>query len=375
MIDYNQPWGWANPQAKANKNNMVAPLGGGNTEGAPTPIMADPSLQDQLTQRVGGALGSTAVDNISKSVADNMKVAKAAGEIAKADPTDVLSVNATNGMDAASDAAGAASNSLLSIGPLGAAIGGAMKGEYDQAAGAALGSVLGSTFGPLGTMVGSKLGGYAGNAVGGLFGLADGTTKVPDDKSKGVMQSIWDRMVSSGREAMEKSVKAATGNDGGVGQAKQALVSRKERLDAEERKALGYAWGTTSAGGKGFPMVGGNTGTVLNRPFGSTASTGYYGDRVANNNTGTTVYRPGTFTPVNQAVPTVQTNKGTVWNTVGESYGGGDSAGEGGGGGGGTGVGAGAAASSGSGIGNGAEGDSAGPGGDAGAGGGGGGGK
>jgi len=373
MIDYNQPWGWVTGQGKQKNNNMIAPLGASGPEGVPAPVMGEPSLQDKMVQQVGGALANKAVDGAAKGVGEYMNAAPLA-----ATSGDTLvggvgnAAEMTGNVSEMASAAAPAAAGLQVLGPLGAAMSGAMKGEYDQAAGAALGSALGSTFGPLGTMIGSKLGGYAGNAVGGLFGLADGTTKVPDDKSKGIVQSIWDRMVNSGREAMEKSVKTATGNDGGLGQAKQALVSRKERLDAEERKAMGYAWGTTNAGGKGFPAAAG--GTVLNRPWGSTAATGYYGDRAQSSSAAPVTYRPHGFatSQQQQAVPTVQQVQPNVWNAgaVSGGFGGGDSAGEGGGG-----TGVGGDASSGSGIGNGAEGDASGPGGDAGAGGGGGGGK
>lgn len=384
MIDYNQPWGWATPGKKQQQGqgNMVAPLGGGNVEGAPSPIQVGPSTEDQLIGQMKGVLGGRLVDSAAKGVGDYMKTADAVANIAKADPTDALSINAVNGMDAASDAAGAATGAASNVlGPFGAAVSGAMKGEYDQAAGAALGAAIGNTFaGPLGGLALSKLGGYVGNAVGSIFGAADGTTKVPDEKKPGILDTIWNKLVEKGSEA----VKASTGNAGALGQAKQAISSRKERLDAEERKAMGYAWGTTSAGGKGF---GGNQGgTVLNRPWGSTAPTGYYGVSSGGptGSTGAVQWRPsGNFVTSQQqaqAVPTVQ-QAPTVWGpaTVSGGLGGGDSAGEGGGsgvgGGAGNGIGAVGSASSGSGIGNGAEGDASGPGGDAGAGGGGAGGK
>jgi len=353
MIDYNKPWGWGNtgkPNAQA--GNSIAPLGGANQEGAPTPVVTGPSTEDQLISQVGGALANKAVDGAAKGLGEYMKAGDAADALATSDI----------GVGAASAGAGAASSAL---GPLGAAVGGAMKGEYDEAAGAALGSVLGAYFGPLGSMAGSKFGGMAGNALGSAFGLADGTSKVPD-KKPGIVQSIWDRMVAKGAEA----VQASTGNAGGLGNAKQALKSRKERLEDEEKKALGYAWGTSNVGGKGAPMAAAQGDTVLNRPFGSTAPTGYYGAAgsapQANN---VTRYVPGAFNRSNQpapiaAAPGVGSNPvwggGFVESMGGDGVGGGNSAGD---------------SSSGSGIGNGAEGDSAGPGGDAGAGGGGGGGK
>lgn len=331
MIDYNQPWGWANPQAKAGKGNTLAPLGGGGGEGTPAPIMAEPSMQDQLMQKVGGAVANTAVDSIAKGVSQANQLGPL-GDV----------VDATGGAETAVEAAGNTLPVTGVLGPLGAAMSGAMKGEYDQAAGAAAGSVIGSMFGgPLGGMLGAKLGGFSGNALGGMFGLADGTTKVPD-QNKSIVQSIWEKVVAKG----EGAVKASTGNSGGLGQAKKAIATRGERLAEEERKAMGYAWGTTNAGGKGFPMGGGNTNTVLNRPWGSTAATGYYGDRVASAGTGAVTYRPNTFQPVNtpqQAVPTVQAPQlqpQQHWNNIWE-YGGGGPGSDGGasdGGGGGSGA-------------------------------------
>ena len=58
MIDYNQPWGWATPGKKQQgQGNMVAPLGGGNVEGAPPPIQVGPSTEDQLIGQMKGVLG------------------------------------------------------------------------------------------------------------------------------------------------------------------------------------------------------------------------------------------------------------------------------------------------------------------------------
>lgn len=333
MIDYNQPWGWVTPGKKQqSQGNMVAPLGGGNVEGAPTPIQAGPSTEDKLIGQMKGVLANQAVDGAAKGLGEYMS-GTAAPVAASAGDTLVGGIgNAaemTGNVSDAASAAGTASSGLSVLGPLGAAMSGAMKGEYDQAAGAALGSALGSTFGPLGAMVGSKLGGYAGDAVGGLFGLADGTTKVPDEK-KSVVQSIWDKLVEKGADA----VKTSTGNQGALGQAKQALATRKERLDAEERKAVGYAWGTTNAGGKGFPAPelgaaaapppqaadtqarAGAGSTVLNRPWGSTAATGYYGDRAQSSSAAPVTYRPHGFTTSlrPQAAPIVQNNTGAPWS-------------------------------------------------------------
>jgi len=351
MIDYDKPWGWAQPQQQ--KNNTLAPLGS-NQEGAPAPVMGAPSAQDQALKQVGGALATKAVDGAVKGVSDYNAASKAA---------DVLS---TSDIGVGAAAAGGAADALPVLGPLGAAIGGAMKGEYDQAAGSALGSVLGAYFGPLGSMAGGKLGGMAGNAVGSVFGLADGITKVPDQKKESFVESIWNKVVNKGAEA----VKASTGNSGGIGQAKQALVSRKDKLDAAEKEALGYAWGTSNVGGKG---MGGGAPSYgyAGRPFGSTAPTGYYGDT----STAGTRWRPNGFTAVNQQAPIAATpqNPTTGFQPGSPIWGGGVvSGGTGGDGVGGVGAASSAGdASSGSGIGNGAEGDSAGPGGDAGAGGGG----
>jgi hypothetical protein len=313
MIDYNKPWGWAQPQQQQ-KNNGLAPLGGGNVEGAPTPIMGAPSMQDQAIKQVGGVLANKAVDGAVKGTSDYNAASTAADALSTSD----IGVGAA----AAGDAAG---NSISALGPLGAAMGGAMKGEYDQAAGAALGSVLGAYFGPIGSMVGAKVGGYAGNAVGSVFGLADGTTKVPE-KKESVVESIWNKLVNKGGEA----VKVSTGNSGAVGQAKQALMSRKEKLDAAEKEAMGYAWGTSNAGGKG--MGGGQAGPAYGyagRSFGSTAPTGYYGDT----GTGATRWKPSGFSAVNQPAPIAATPRNpfqpqpTVWGGVWEGAGG-----EGGGG-------------------------------------------
>lgn len=361
MIDYDQPWGWATGQAKSKNSNMIAPLGAAGPEGVPAPVMADPSMQDKMLQQVGGALANKAVDGAAKGFGEYMNAAPL-GQV----------VDATGGAETAVEAAGNALPAASVLGPFGAAVSGAMKGEYDQAAGAALGTAVGNVFaGPLAGMVLGKLGGAVGNAVGSMFGLADGTTKVPDEKKPGILDTIWNKLVEKGSEA----VKASTGNSGALGQAKQAISSRKERLDDEERKAMGYAWGTTGAGGKGFG--GSQGGTVLNRPWGSTAPTGYYGPGSFQGGTAPTVWKPkaSAFTTTQQQSQAVPTAQG-VWQPQYESYGGGDSAGEGGGSGVGSGAGngiGGVGASSGSGIGNGAEGDAAGPGGDAGAGGGGGG--
>jgi hypothetical protein len=332
MIDYDKPWGWGAPQQKANKNNSLAPLGGGGgVEGAPAPIVTGPSMEDKLIGQVGGALANKAVDGAAKGLSNYMSAAPVAADTAgrAAEVGGALS-NAAEGAGTAADAAGAASSGLSVLGPLGAAMGGAMKGEYDQAAGAALGSVLGAYFGPIGSMVGAKVGGYAGNAVGSVFGLADGTTKVPE-KKESMVESIWNRIVAKGADA----VKTSTGNGGAVGQAKQALASRKERLDAAEKEAMGYAWGTSNVGGKGGGGFQQPSFGFAGRAHGSTAPTGYYGDT----GTGATRWKPTGFTASNQPAPTVNpfqpSAPQTIWQhpaQVNGGFGGGDSAGEGGGG-------------------------------------------
>jgi hypothetical protein len=307
MIDYNQPWGWVAAE-KQGSGNTLAPLGGVSQEAPPGQVQIEPSLQDQMTKKVGMAV----IDKAASSAAKGMSEAGAG------------------------------------VGPLGAAIGGAMEGDYDGAAGAAAGAAIGTAFGgPIGGMIGSKIGDLGGNAIGSLFGFADGSKQVP--AKTGVAKSIWDSIVGKGRQAMEESVKAATGNSGGLGQAKQALATRKERLDAEEKKAMGYADGTMGAGGKGvggampasMPAQGlaggksaGSSG-VNGRAFGSVAPTGYYGDAGSPINTsGVTSWKP---TMPMAGTPVAGAQSGPIANPIWGNpnlggFGGGDSAGEGGGG-------------------------------------------
>ena len=281
-IDYNQKWGWVqNPQKTT--NNVLAPLGGGGGgESAPSPVMAGPSMEDKLTGAVTTAVGTKMADNAIKGAtaplaaketaamvgqgasaakdsqaamlaAQNLGMgAEMAGDAAKL--TGEALGAGTQATAAAAEATGAAAGLGEMAGPLGAAIGGVMKGEYDEAAGAAAGAILGSTFGPIGTFVGAKLGGMAGNAVGSMFGFAEGTEEVkkPEPKPK----SIWDRIIQSGRDAVAASAKSATGNDGTLGQAKSALSGRARQLEEAEMRAVkGYADGTPfvaaqPAGGK-----------------------------------------------------------------------------------------------------------------------------
>lgn len=243
MIDYNQPWGWGleeDSRKKRQGQNTIAPLGGGG-EGdvAPSVQVVPPSEQERILAQGKQKMATTAIDKGVDGVVDYYKGPKASAMstaplgsqvdagVAGAAPGVTPTVNtamtgaseyaaemanaaidtgaaaemageavalgegavlageaAQTGLQVAGDAASAAGGAASMAGPLGAAVGGIMKGEYDEAAGATAGAMVGSMFGPLGTFVGSKLGGMAGNAVGSMFGFQDGTTGVDDDKNK-----------------------------------------------------------------------------------------------------------------------------------------------------------------------------------------------
>lgn len=278
MIDYNKPWGWVQPARKAS-NNVMAPLAA-SQEQAAGPIQGQPDMMDQIQQKVGMAMAGEA----AKSMGAAYDKASAVNSL----PVGQV-IDATGGMETAVDAAGNMSSVSGYAGPIGAAVGGAMKGEYDEAAGAALGATLGATYGPIGSMIGAKLGGWAGNAVGGVMGFEKGTTAAKQPDPKSILQSVWESMSNKGKDA----VAVSTGNSGALGQAKKAMMTRKEMLDAEEQKAVkGYANGTPSVGGKG--MTTSSPTSVLNRPFGATSPTGYYGE-LRQGASPNTMWRPTSF--------------------------------------------------------------------------------
>jgi hypothetical protein len=139
----------------------------------PAPVQMQQGPLGQLQQKAT----NMAVDGAVGGVVDYMKQAPIEKTLQAAGGAfDAASVAA---MDGATSAATSGIPSLAGVGnPAMAAIGGALKGEYDQAAGAALGAVAGSTFGPVGTFIGSKLGGVAGDSVGSIFGFQNGTPNV-----------------------------------------------------------------------------------------------------------------------------------------------------------------------------------------------------
>lgn len=241
------------------RKNVIMPLGAGG-EMTPATAMIGPDDEEKarmaLGQEVGGELLKKGpLQDAAKSVF-TPSAPSAAAPLAAINPGDAEQALAS----ATAAGGGVAADAASGMNPLGAAATLVSTGSAGKAAGQLAGQALGQAMIPI-PVVGAAVGGMLGKYAAGALGLNDGTTSVPAANSlsdEAIAQALAQRraqqqaaLVAAEQPSIfQRILSMVMGNDGMLGSAKKNINGRQRQLDEAEKKAMGYADGTTNAGGK-----------------------------------------------------------------------------------------------------------------------------
>jgi hypothetical protein len=242
------------------RKNVIMPLGAGG-EMVPATAMVGPDDEEKarmaLGQEVGGALLTKGpLQDAAKGLFTSP--APAAAPLAAMNPGDADQALA----NATAAGGGVAGDVASGISPLGAAATLVSTGSVGKAGAQLAGQALGQAMIPI-PGVGAVLGGAVGKYLGGALGFNDGTPSVPPAANslsdEAIAQALAQRraqqqaaLVAAEQPSIFQRILAMVmGNEGMLGNAKKNITGRQRQLDEAEKKAMGYADGTTNvANGK-----------------------------------------------------------------------------------------------------------------------------
>jgi len=249
------------------RKNAIMPLGAGG-DMAPAPLMMGPSDEQKALAGLGqdvsaGLLNKGPLQDAAKQGIDAVK-----GAFSPSTPAAPLAAaaalnpgDAETALASATAAGGGVMGDAVSgVNPLGALSTLVSTGSAGKAVGQLAGQAAGQALIPI-PVVGAAVGGMLGKALGGALGFADGTESVPGANSlsdAAIAQAI------AAKRAQQAALVAAQqqpsifnrilamvmGSEGMLGSAKKDISGRQRQLDEAERKAVGYADGTSNVGGK-----------------------------------------------------------------------------------------------------------------------------